>query len=120
MTTIAVDAHGHSFFTETELVQTGNPQRRIQAKNQDVSSWQMALAQPGHAQDFARPEGPQVIAVLSGNVALGVSNGESRTFARGDMVLLKDTTGQGHRLRVTGHEPCGMLLINLPGNGDFK
>jgi uncharacterized cupin superfamily protein len=120
MPTIAVDPQGHSFFTETELVQTGNPQRRIQAKNQDVSSWQMAEAQPGHAEDFKRAEEPRVIGIMHGSIALTVSNGETRYFSRGDMVLVKDTTGQGHRMRVAGHEPCRMLYINLPGSGEFK
>lgn len=117
--TIAVDPQGHSYFTETELVQTG-PGRRLQAKNQDVNSWQMALAQPSHVQDFARAAEPHVVAVMSGSMALSVSNGESRFFSRGDMVLLKDTTGQGHRMRVVSHEPCGFLMINLPGDGTFK
>lgn len=120
ITTIAVDAQGHSFFTETELAQTGNPLRRAQAKNQDVSSWQMALAQPGHVQDFTRAPEPQMVGIMSGSMMLTVSNGESRAFARGDMVLLKDTTGQGHRMRVGGHDACGFLLINLPGDGAFK
>ena len=119
ITTIAVDANGHSYFTETELAQTGIG-RRIQAKNQDVASWQMALAQPTHVQDFARAPEPHVVAVMSGSMALTVSNGESRYFSRGDMVLLRDTTGQGHRMRVAGHDPCGFLIINLPGDGTFK
>jgi quercetin dioxygenase-like cupin family protein len=117
---IYVDEYGHSYFDEAELVQTGDPKRRVQAKNQDVEYWQMREIKPGHFIGFKPNEVPQFVAVLSGRMCLTVSNGETRHFARGDMLMLQDVTGQGHSLRTLGHEPCRTLVITLPGKGDFK
>jgi uncharacterized cupin superfamily protein len=116
---IHVDEHGHSYFGEAELKQTGDPARRVQAANQPVLYWQIREIKPGHFIDFRRNEAPQFVAVLSGQLVLTVSNGDTRYFTRGDMVLLQDTKGQGHITRTQGHDPCRMLVITLPGNGDF-
>lgn len=118
--TVYVDDHGHSYFGESDLVQTGNPERRVQAANQDVRYWQMRRLEQGYYNDFETPEAAQFIAVQSGQIALTVSNGETRHFARGDMFLLKDQHGQGHMTRTAGFRPCVMLVITLPGEGDFK
>ena len=117
---IYVDEHGHSYFGQAELVQHGDPQRRVQAANQDVRYWQMRQIKPGHFIDFRPNIVPQFVAVLSGKLALTVSNGETRHFTRGDMVLLQDMTGQGHVTRTLGHEPCTTLVITLQGEGEFK
>lgn len=118
--TIYVDHQGHSYFGESDLVQTGDPERRIQAKNQDVRYWQMRRLEEGYYNDFRTVEAAQFVAVMSGQVALTVSSGETRHFARGDMFLLKDQSGQGHGTRTVGFRPCEMLVITLPGTGDFK
>ena len=118
--TIFVDEHGHSYFDESDLVQTGDPERRISAKNQDVLFWQMRQIEPGYVNDFRTTEAAQFVAVKSGQVSLTVSSGETRHFARGDMFLLKDQKGQGHITRAEGFESCIMLVISLPGSGDFN
>lgn len=117
---IYVDDYGHSYFGEAELPQSGDPKRRIQAANQELLYWQIREIKPGHFIDFKPNVMPQFIAVLNGQMALTVSNGETRYFTRGDMLLLQDMTGQGHTTRTEGHEPCRTLVITLPGNGDFK
>ncbi len=116
---IYVDEHGHSYFGEAELKQTGDPARRVQASNQPISYWQIREIKPGHFIDFKPNAEPQFVAVLSGVIALTVSNGDTRYFSRGDMVLLQDVTGQGHTTRTQGHEPCRMLVITMPGDGSF-
>lgn len=117
---IYVDEHGHSYFGDAEWAQQGDPTRRVQAANQPLLYWQIREIKPGHFIDFKRNLAPQFVAVLSGTMALTVSNGETRYFSRGDMVLLQDMTGQGHSTRTQGHEPCRTLVITLPGKGDLK
>ena len=119
ITNIYLDDHGHSYFGEAELAQTGNA-RRISAKRQDVEYWQMSKTLPGHYVDFKPVPEPRFIAVLSGRMELTVSNGEKRYFSRGDMFLLQDTSGQGHCTRVLGFEPCRTLIIALPEPGEFR
>ena len=114
-----VDEHGHSYFRETDLPQTGIP-RRISSKNQKVLWWKMSLSQPGHEVDFQVAPALMFVAVFSGQMNLTVSNGETRHFVRGDMLTLFDTRGQGHILRVVGLEPCHALWVALPDRGGFS
>ena len=116
---IWVDEHGHSYFGEQELPLAG-PTRRVQAKNQGVEYWQMGAMSPGHVIDFRPAAAAQYVAMMSGRLAITVSNGETRYFSRGDMFLLQDVKGQGHATRILGHEPATFLSITLPGKGEFK
>ncbi|MDX2221312.1 MAG: hypothetical protein SFV21_01110 [Rhodospirillaceae bacterium] len=118
-TNIAVDQDGHSYFNEVEIAQSGPP-RRISSKNQDVLYWQMAVSEPGHFVDCAPSVDAKVLAVLSGQIDVIVSNGEVRHFTRGDIFTARDLTGQGHITRVVGLEPCAVLTIAMPGDGQFK
>ena len=119
ITNVYVDDHGHSYFGSVELPQTGN-ERRISAKPQDVEYWQMAQMLPGHDVDFTTVPEARFMSVLNGRMELTVSNGEKRYFSRGDMFLLQDTRGQGHCTRVLGFEPCTVLIIAMPNDGEFK
>ena len=119
ITNIHVDDHGHSYFGEVELPQSGN-ERRISAKPQDVKYWRMSRTLPGNYVDFTTVPDPSFMSVLSGRLELTVSNGEKRYFSRGDMFMLQDTSGQGHCTRTIGFEPCHTLIIAMPGNGEFK
>ena len=115
---VDVDEHGHSFFRETDLPQSGTP-RRISSKNQNVKYWKMSLSQPGHSADFKTAPDLMFVAVFSGQMNLTVSNGETRHFTRGDMFTLFDTRGQGHQAQVVGEEPCHVLHIAVADKGAF-
>ena len=116
---IDVDEHGHSFFREVDLPQYGSAQR-LSSRNQKVLWWKMTLSQPGHAVDFTRAPALMFVAVFSGQMNITVSNGETRRFARGDMLTMWDTTGQGHVTTFSGIEPCHALHVALPDKGEFR
>ena len=115
---ISVDEHGHSYLGEADLPQSGN-ERRVGAASQDVKHWQAAKYLPGHNVDFKTVDDIQFVSVMSGRMELTVSNGEKHYLSRGDMMLLRDTSGQGHCTRVLGHEPCQVMIIAMPDLGDF-
>ncbi len=52
--------------------------------------------------------------ILSGEVEIEVSSGETRRFGPGSLVLGEDTTGQGHQTRVVGKEDACFAMIMLP------
>ena len=116
---IDVDAHGHSYFKEIDLPQTGTAQR-ISSKNQDVLYWKMTMSQPGYATDFERAPDLRILAIFSGQMDITVSSGETRSFARGDMLTTWDTTGQGHITKVVGTEPCHVLHMAIADKGTFS
>ena len=115
---VDVDEHGHSFFRETNLPQTGTPQR-ISSKNQSVKYWKMSLSQPGHNTDFMVSPALMFVAIFSGQMNITASNGETRQFVRGDMLTLFDISGQGHLLKIVGEEPCHALYVAVADKGEF-
>lgn len=52
--------------------------------------------------------------ILSGRVAIEVSDGETRTYGAGDVILGEDTGGRGHRTTVVGAEPACFAMVLLP------
>jgi len=44
----------------------------------------------------------QFVVMLDGEIEIETGDGEKRRFASGDVILLEDTEGQGHRTRNTG------------------
>ena len=53
------------------------------------------------------------IFVLVGAMAFEASDGEVRHVAPGDAILLEDTTGKGHRSRVTGDADAVLALVQV-------
>lgn len=67
----------------------------------------------------ARPPGPQFVVFLFGEIKVTVSNGESRSFRSGDMVLATDSgPGKGHRTQTIGG-PARVLYIPLDDDTDL-
>lgn len=56
----------------------------------------------------------QFSAVLRGGMEFEVSDGEVRQVGPGDVVLLEDTTGRGHRSRNLADEETFLLMVQLP------
>jgi len=52
--------------------------------------------------------------VLSGEWEIEASDGTTRTFAPRSVLLAEDTSGKGHRSRVTSKEDSLALLVQLP------
>lgn len=59
---------------------------------------------PGYEYDWHVAPQRQFLVMLDGAVEIEVSDGERRTFRGGEILLLEDTTGRGHRSRHI--EPC--------------
>lgn len=56
---------------------------------------------PGYDYDWHPAPKRQFIVLLDGAIEIEVGDGEKRTFRGGDILLVEDTTGRGHRTRNT-------------------
>jgi hypothetical protein len=54
---------------------------------------------PGYDYDWHPAPQRQFIVLLDGAIEIQVSDGERRTFRGGEVLLLEDTAGRGHRTR---------------------
>ncbi len=111
---ITNDAAGHSMFGEIDLPQPPRGNFAGGSALQEVAYWQMSLSEPGDAIDYQTTDMNKVIAVLSGQMDITVSNGEIIRLSRGDMIFQTDTTGQGHRIQFSGLDPCLTLQMAMP------
>lgn len=56
----------------------------------------------------------QLIVSLAGESEVEVSDGETRRFGPGSVILVEDTAGKGHRTRRIGDTVRETLFISLP------
>jgi quercetin dioxygenase-like cupin family protein len=56
----------------------------------------------------------QFIVHLEGSVEVEASDGERRRFGPGDVVLVEDVDGDGHRTRRLGEGPHRTLFLPIP------
>ncbi len=69
---------------------------------------------PGWEGDW-HPAPQRILAIyLSGELEIEASDGETRSIGPGTVLLAEDTTGKGHRNRVTSSSELEMALVMLP------
>ncbi|MFC1683169.1 cupin domain-containing protein [Candidatus Zixiibacteriota bacterium] len=70
-------------------------------------------APPGWSGDWHPAPRRQMMLDLAGQVDGETSDGTRRRFGPGDVVLLEDTTGKGHRSRVVGDQEALIAVVQL-------
>ena len=70
-------------------------------------------AAPGWFGEWHPTPKRQLTIYISGQIEAAVSDGSSRIFGPGDIILLEDTTGRGHRSKVIGDEKVVLAVIQL-------
>ena len=63
--------------------------------------------------DWHRAPQRQLVVLLDGEIEVEVTSGETRRFRGGEIVLVEDTTGTGHRTRTIGDRSRRSLFIPL-------
>ena len=54
-----------------------------------------------------------IIIYLAGEMEVTVSDGETRRFGSGSVVLVEDTSGKGHASRVVGNDNVLAVMVQL-------
>ena len=99
VTRVYADERGESHFDEREFVlrdagPIGHLSDPIPAK-----SVVFRRNDPGYDYDWHVAPRRQFIVLLDGAIEIEVSDGTRRTFRGGDILLMEDTAGKGHRTR---------------------
>jgi hypothetical protein len=112
ITRVYADDSGESFFNEKEIelhdkgdigqLSEAVPAKAVIFRRND----------PGYDYDWHVAPQRQFIVLLDGAIEIEVSTGEKRTFHGGDILLMEDTTGKGHRTRnVVAAERHSVFII---------
>ncbi|RYZ47048.1 MAG: hypothetical protein EOO14_23965 [Chitinophagaceae bacterium] len=70
--------------------------------------------EPGYDYNFHTAPQKQFIILLDGEIEIETSLGEKRIFGAGDILLLEDTTGKGHKTRNLQPVKRRSVFITLP------
>jgi quercetin dioxygenase-like cupin family protein len=68
---------------------------------------------PDYDYDWHNAPVRQYIVLLDGNIEIEVSDGEVRQFSGGDVLLVEDTSGKGHRTRTTDGQRRRSVFIAI-------
>jgi quercetin dioxygenase-like cupin family protein len=118
VTRLYSDANGESRFEDsnielnlTNYVITGPP---LHLSNPfPASSFSYFDAPAGWQSDWHASKSRNLFIVISGTWEVTTSDGETRTFAKGCVLLVEDTTGKGHSSRVVSAEDSLAVMIQL-------
>lgn len=120
-TRIVVDENGDSHFSSGEIPMAlgsyAQPEPKLGlSKTYSAETATLFSAPPGYFGDWHTAIRKQFLFHLAGISEIVVSDGETRRFEPGDIVLVEDTTGKGHTARSVGEEDILILAVPFDVN----
>ena len=118
-TVVYSDSLGLSHFADRhidfELVDYAPPAPPISVSEVTEADGLVFISSPGGWYgDWHPAPRRQMIFCLSGKLEVEVSDGEVRRFGPGAVILVEDTSGQGHVTRVVGEDRAYLLAAPTP------
>jgi hypothetical protein len=109
------DENGESHFSDESislsLAEFAPPAPPILVSPPNSAARSMFLALPDEWSGAAHPAPRrQLMVMMRGAIEVTVSDGESRTFAAGDVILVEDTTGKGHTTRSAAPDSLAVVI----------
>ena len=120
ITRVYADENGDSRFEEIAkpLVSAGDI--GFLSEPEAVESIIFRKVVPSYDYDFHLAPARQYIILLDGEIEIETSLGEKRQFRAGDILLVEDTTGKGHRTRNLLPAVRKSIFVTLKPNAKFS
>ena len=113
VTRVYSDKNGDSQFEDVDIELFDNGEIGRLSKNIDVKSMQFRKVSPDYDYDFHHAPQKQYIVLLDGGVEITTSLGETRQFQTGEILLMEDTTGKGHKTKNLERSERTSIFIHL-------
>ena len=113
ITRIYADQAGNSHFDDLEVPVIPSGPLGSMSSPLAVTSMILRENPPGYSYQWHTAPCRQYIVMLEGLVEIEVSDGEIRTFAPGSILLVEDTTGEGHTSRSPDGKRRRSLFLPL-------
>lgn len=113
VTRVYSDKNGNSQFEDIDIELFDNGEIGQLSKNIDVKSLQFRKVSPNYDYDFHHAPQKQYIVLLDGGVEITTSLGETRQFQTGEILLMEDTTGKGHKTKNLERRERTSIFIHL-------
>lgn len=114
VTRIYSDENGDSHFEIIDFPLFDKGDIGFLSESINVKSLQFRKVSPDYDYDFHHAPQRQFIVLLDGGVEIETSLGELRQFQTGELLLVEDTTGKGHRTKNLDKRERTSIFIHLP------
>ncbi|HET7118111.1 MAG TPA: hypothetical protein VFI29_16555 [Hanamia sp.] len=113
ITRIYSDNNGESHFEDFEMPLKDYGEIGLLSDKIPVKDVIFRKVKPGYDYDFHNAPQKQYVILLDGEIEIETSLGEKRIFKGGDILLLEDTRGKGHRTKNLQHIERKSIFITL-------
>lgn len=110
-TRLYADVDGHSRFEEKAIQMKSSGTIGFLSEMIPVEGIIFREVEPAYDYDFHNAPQRQFLVLLDGEIEIETSLGEKRIFRAGEILLLEDVTGKGHRTRNVQQKPRRSLFI---------
>ena len=112
-TKILSDLEGKSFFEDFRIELNDEGEIGILSRPKKVQSIIFRITSGDYNYDWHNAPQKQYIIILEGEVEIEVGTGEKRIFSSGDILLVEDTEGQGHRSRAVNRKIRKSIFVSI-------
>ena len=113
ITRVAADANGTSRFQDVEIPLSSGGTIGWLSERHPASAVIFRETDADYDYDWHCAPRRQYIVLLDGHIEITTGSGETRQFRGGDVLLVEDTTGTGHRTRTVDGRPRRSLFIAI-------
>jgi len=113
ITRIFSDGKGESHFQDIEIPLIDQGEIGFLSDKVQVKELQFRKVAADYDYDFHHAPQRQYIVLLNGGVEIETSSGEKRQFQTGEILLVEDTSGKGHKTRNLEKKERTSLFIHL-------
>ncbi len=113
ITRIFSDETGESHFEDLEIPSVDQGEIGFLSEDLEVKKLQFRKVSADYDYDFHHAPQRQYIVLLDGGVEIETSLGEIRQFRTGEILLVEDTTGKGHKTKNLEKRERTSLFIHL-------
>ena len=114
VTRIYTDPNGDSMFEDLSVPLKDSGEIGKLSEGLPASSIIFREVEPSYDYDFHNAPQRQYLVLIDGGVEIETSLGEKRQFQTGDVLLLEDTEGKGHRTKNLELKKRRSVFITLP------
>ncbi len=114
VTRVYSDASGESHFLDKEIALHDAGQIGRLSDLQPAAGIIFRKNDATYDYDWHNAPQKQYIIMLDGEIEIEVSSGKKRTFRGGDILLVEDVSGKGHRTRTVNNQPRRSIFVTIP------
>lgn len=114
ITRVYADENGDTHFDSLEIPYSSSSVIGKLSDRIDAGSIIFREVESSYDYDFHTAPQKQYVVLLDGGIEIETSLGEKRKFSAGEILLLEDTSGKGHKTRNLENKKRKSLFITLP------